>query len=259
MKRILLASQDPEDHEQLTRACAHLGHVLWVSTARQVQSACATRAVDIVVLEQRLPDRSGLDLLAALKARSPRLPVIMATAWGSERVCAAALKLGVRDYFIKPWSPVDMAASIRAILGVTGRPREERRNVLEAPPEVPRRLVTVRRGVTVVIRRAAQRIKDDVSEPVSFGQLARELRLSKPALSRRFRRTIGVSYRRLVNDARIERARQLLTSSDHTVTEIALLVGFGDLPRFDKVFKAVMGASPSVYRSNSRQAGETSY
>jgi transcriptional regulator GlxA family with amidase domain len=98
------------------------------------------------------------------------------------------------------------------------------------------------------IRQAARRIQEDLEDPVSFGQLARELQLSKPALSRRFTRTIGVSYRRLVNDARITRARELLRSSRYTMTEIAQIVGFGDLPRFDKVFKAVVGASPSTYR-----------
>jgi AraC-like DNA-binding protein len=57
-----------------------------------------------------------------------------------------------------------------------------------------------------------------------------------------------MSYRQLMSDSRIARARELLRSSDYTVTDIAQMVGFSDLPRFDKVFKAVMGASPSAYR-----------
>ncbi len=111
-------------------------------------------------------------------------------------------------------------------------------------------------GDAVAIRQAAQRIQEDLEDPVSFGQLALELRLSKPALSRRFTRTIGISYRRLVNDARIARARELLRSSSYSVTEIAQLVGFcGDLPRFDKVFKAAVGTSPSLYRQQQTSEG----
>jgi len=256
MWRILLADPDREDQERLTRACARLGRVVCVPTAARVRRELATRgAVDLVVLEHRLPDGSGLDLLAALKARWPRLPVIMATACGSEAVCAAALKLGIRDYFIKPWAPSEMVASLRAILSVVGHQGDERQSALRPPRGFERRMPGLRSGDAVAIRQAAQRIKEDLEDPVSFDQLARELRLSKPALSRRFTRTIGVSFRRLVNDSRIARARELLKSSDYTMTEIAQIVGFGDLPRFDKVFKAVEGASPSIYRQQQTSEG----
>ncbi len=255
MWRVLLVDPDRQDQERLIRACARICQVICVSTATRVGRALATRAVDLVVLEHRLPDGSGLDVLAALKASWPQLPVIMATASGSEAVCAAALKLGIRDYFIKPWAPSEMVASLRAILSVAGHHGDERKNALGAPRGGERRLPGRRNGDTVVIRQAAQRIKEDLEDPVSFDQLARELRLSKPALSRRFTRTVGVSYRRLISDSRIARARELLRSSDYTMTEIAQIVGFGDLPRFDKVFKAVVGASPSVYRQQQTSEG----
>lgn len=253
MWRILLVDEDRRSHESLVLACAPIGHLLCAPTAADARRVLAMSAVHLVVLEHRLPDANGLDVLAALRTQWPWLPVIMATAWGSESVCAAALKLGVRDYFIKPWTLSEMAASIRAILGATGRPAEERRNAVVVRAGPGSRMAAAPPPDAGAIRQAAERIKDALSEPVSFAELARELRLSKSALSRRFRQTIGTSYRHLVNDARIARARELLRSSDHTVTEIAQIVGFGDLPRFDKVFKAVTGAPPSLYRR--QQAG----
>jgi transcriptional regulator GlxA family with amidase domain len=224
-----------------------------VSTAARLWRELAVRGADLVVLEHRLPDGSGLDLLAVLRSRRPEVPVIMATASGSEAVCAAALKLGIHDYFVKPWVPSEIVASLRRILGVARTRRDERRDALR----LPRGLAGRTRGEedAAAIRQAAQRIRQDLEDPVSFGQLALELRLSKPALSRRFRQTIGISYRRLVNDARITRARELLRSSSYSVTEIAQLVGFGDLPRFDKVFKAATGASPSLYRQQQTTEG----
>ena len=246
MWRVLLADPDRHEQERLTWACARFGRVICVSTAARLWRELAVRGADLIVLEHRLPDGSGLDLLAVLKARWPEIPVIMVTAGGSEAVCAAALKLGIRDYFIKPWVPSEIVASLRRILGVP-RSRRDRRDSLRLPRGFAGRMPS-REGDAVAIRQAAQRIQEDLEDPVSFGQLALELRLSKPALSRRFTRTIGISYRRLVNDARIARARELLCSSSYSVTEIAQFVGFGDLPRFDKVFKAAVGASPSLYR-----------
>jgi YesN/AraC family two-component response regulator len=255
MWQILLVDDDRQEQELLAQVCSRLAHVVCASTAAEAHRVIATHVVHLVVLEHRLPDASGLDLLAAIKAQCPRLPVIMSTASGSEAVCASALKLGVRDYFIKPWAPAEVVASIRAILIAAVRQQAVRPNVLGAQGRLEPRTLAGRTGQMLSIRRAAEQIKDDPSDPRFFGQLARELHLSKPALSRRFTRVVGVSYRRLVIDCRIARAQELLTSSDRTVTEIAQLVGFGDLPRFDKVFKALVGASPSIYRQQQTRIG----
>ena len=203
----------------------------------------------LVVMEQRLSDVSGLDLLASIKARRPWVPVIVATAWGSERVCAEALKLGARDYFIKPWSPAEMQASVRAILATMSGRRSPRANVLPRSRPEPRPADRIDRA----IREAARRISEQATDAGTFAQLAHALGLSKSTLSRRFKRTLNVSYRRFVRQSRIERARALLEHPGLTITEIAQAVGFGDLPRFDKVFKAAVGTAPSLYRRAQRR------
>ena len=48
---------------------------------------------------------------------------------------------------------------------------------------------------------------------------------------------------------RLEKARALLTAKQDSITEIAMAVGFGDLPRFDKMFKRYTGFTPSAFRS----------
>ncbi len=98
------------------------------------------------------------------------------------------------------------------------------------------------------IREAARLMAEQSGDTASFGRLARDLGLSKSALSRKFKRTLRVPYRRFLQESRVDRARHLLGASSLTITEIAHSVGFGDLPRFDKVFKTLMGISPSLYR-----------
>jgi AraC-like DNA-binding protein len=85
-------------------------------------------------------------------------------------------------------------------------------------------------------------------DAVSFEALALQLHVSKPVLSRRFRRVARMTFRRWLMESRLASARQLLANSEHSITDIAQLTGFGDLPRFDKVFKAYVGMSPSAYR-----------
>jgi AraC-like DNA-binding protein/CheY-like chemotaxis protein len=233
MWQVLLVDTDPEYHERLIGACTGLARVVCVPCAPDARRVLATHVIHLVVAEHRLQHGSGLDLLATVRARWPRLPVVISTAFGSEAICVAAFRLGARDYFIKPWEPAEMARAIRTILTV-GRRDGERRHDAPAPE--------------LTIRRAARHIEEHHADVVPFGQLAHDLGLSKSTLSRKFKQVAKMPYRRFLVACRIARARELLGGRDHSITEIAQIVGFGDLPRFDKVFKAVVGVSPSSYR-----------
>lgn len=57
--------------------------------------------VDLILLDYKLPDGTGLDVLAQLKQRGYRIPVVMVTGQGSERVAAKAIQNGAADYLIK--------------------------------------------------------------------------------------------------------------------------------------------------------------
>jgi len=63
---------------------------------------------DIVLLDHRLPDASGIELLPAIRARSARPAVIVVTAYGSESLAASALRHGADDYLIKDESLADL-------------------------------------------------------------------------------------------------------------------------------------------------------
>ena len=70
---------------------------------------------DLVVLDLGLPDGNGLDLLRELR-RSSNLPVIILTARGEEVDRIVGLELGADDYMVKPFSPNELVARVRAVL-----------------------------------------------------------------------------------------------------------------------------------------------
>jgi DNA-binding response OmpR family regulator len=77
--------------------------------------------VDAVVLDLMLPGRSGLDVLAAIHAVKPSLPVIVLTARGEIEDRVAGLDAGAVDYIVKPFSLSELAARIRAQLRVAAQ------------------------------------------------------------------------------------------------------------------------------------------
>ncbi len=58
---------------------------------------------DLILLDLMMPDRSGLEVLADIRARDLETPVFMLTAYGSVEVAVRALKAKANDYFPKPW------------------------------------------------------------------------------------------------------------------------------------------------------------
>jgi two-component system alkaline phosphatase synthesis response regulator PhoP len=70
---------------------------------------------DLIVLDLGLPGRDGLDV-ARLIRRESNIPIIMLTARGEESDKLVGLELGADDYIVKPFSPKELVARVRAVL-----------------------------------------------------------------------------------------------------------------------------------------------
>jgi two-component system NtrC family sensor kinase len=75
-----------------------------------------TQKPNLILLDLRLPDMTGLDLLHILSSEGYDTPVILITAYGSELIAAQALRLGVRDYIIKPFTLDEIVESVERAL-----------------------------------------------------------------------------------------------------------------------------------------------
>ncbi len=67
---------------------------------------------DVVTLDLVMPGRSGLEALGELRARRPRPRVVVCSSLGDEPTILAALRLGARDYVLKPLSPNRLLAAV---------------------------------------------------------------------------------------------------------------------------------------------------
>jgi two-component system, OmpR family, alkaline phosphatase synthesis response regulator PhoP len=70
---------------------------------------------DLVVLDLGLPDRDGLDVTREIRKTS-NIPIIVLTARGDEIDRVVGLELGADDYMVKPFSPKELVARVRAVL-----------------------------------------------------------------------------------------------------------------------------------------------
>lgn len=139
-----------------------------VITAADGESALASaraRPPDLIVLDLGLPGLDGLDVTRELRRSSP-VPIIMLTARREETDRVLGLELGADDYLVKPFSPRELVARVRAVLRRSDAPRTERDRFVVGDVAVD----TGRRQVTV----GEQRVELTATEFDVLVELARQ-------------------------------------------------------------------------------------
>ena len=96
--------------------------------------------------------------------------------------------------------------------------------------------------------RARDEMDRRYAEPLDVPALARIAYVSEAHFIRTFRATFGETPNRYLQRRRVERAMFLLRSSEQSVTDVCMAVGFTSLGTFSRVFAEIVGEPPSVYR-----------
>jgi AraC-like DNA-binding protein/ligand-binding sensor protein len=104
-------------------------------------------------------------------------------------------------------------------------------------------------GDSLIVRRAKDYVARHQSDPISLSEICRTLNVSTFHFCRTFKRTTGLTFVEYLSRVRIEKAKSLLYKSDLRVGEIAYEVGFQSITDFNRVFRKLVGYSPTVFRS----------
>lgn len=104
------------------------------------------------------------------------------------------------------------------------------------------------RPFSQLVRRAVEEIDLHLSHQVSTPELAERFGVSTSTLARRFKTETGKTVATYVAAQRAERAARLLTTTNQSIRDVALFVGYEDANYFVKVFRAAHGMTPTAYR-----------
>lgn len=116
---VLVVEDEPAIRELIGFACETAGYrVFRAGSVMEARRILEAERPDIILLDWMLPDQSGLSWLEQLKReeKNAGIPVIMLTARGTESDKVAGLDAGADDYVVKPFSPRELIARLRAVL-----------------------------------------------------------------------------------------------------------------------------------------------
>lgn len=114
--RVLLVEDDELLGDAVRTYVDRQGHAVdWALSREEAEASLKAAAYDLVLLDLRLPDGSGLDVLKGLRARRDQIPVIIMTAHDQVSDRIAGLNAGADDYLVKPVDLGELQARIHAV------------------------------------------------------------------------------------------------------------------------------------------------
>lgn len=126
MARLLLLEDDQSLIDGLVYALTKEGFALDVAmTVREARAQLTAQAYDLLLLDQTLPDGSGLALCEEVRAGGNAVPIIFLTAMDEEIQVIRALDAGGDDYITKPFKLGELCSRIRAQLRRSGMLRQQ--------------------------------------------------------------------------------------------------------------------------------------
>ncbi len=209
----------------------------------------------VLILDCGFDVKRGLDLAKYYKSHCPAIPIVFITEISSEEIAIEALRIGIREYLIKPIQVMRLKEIIELLLEITQMTKERRTAFpLHCPDEHEFDSVLEDDELPENIRDVLVYIKTNLSENMCLEDLADHAFASKSHFCKTFKKHVGLPPLKYVNVMRIGEAKRLLCKTGLNVSDVATQVGFNDASSFCKQFKRLTGMSPTHFKSATKES-----
>lgn len=190
---------------------------------------------DILILDMQMPIKDGIEVMQEAN-RAGVLPyTLVLSGYDEFRYCQQALRLGARDYLLKPVRSSDILHMLN-----------EAADTLFGKETVFQTELSKEKNKLAEL--AKEYVQEHYFEKIALTDVADKIGVTPGYLSTLFQKQYEKGFIDFLNEVRIERACTYLHQNYLKTYEIAYKVGFNDEKYFSKVFKKIKGCSPSEYK-----------
>lgn len=241
--------------EDIQKDQVGLDEILTANCYAQAVNIFMSHKVDILLCDIEMPLGSGLDLVEWVKNHYEKTECIFLTCHDEFDFARQAIKLQCLDYILKPATAQTVHDVLKkAVSHIQNRSKEDLyksygkiyfNNISESKDGQEQAGISdSRRGVEKVEAYIAMHIDEDMS----VESLAQMVYLSSAHLSRLFKKKHGMAVNDYITSERMKVAKQLLETTDLTVTMISAKSGYSNYSYFIKIFKKTYGKTPREFR-----------
>lgn len=209
--------------------------------------ALTRQGTDVVFSDICMDAINGLEIISTLCAERPNSEFVVVSGYDRFEYAQKSLRLGVFDYLLKPIGRDDMRSLVDRLYAHLQQKQKAQARSEKAAPQVAHESLS----------RVLAYIQARYEQPLSLREIADVHFISETYICDLFRKYLDKTFSGYLQEVRMDRARFLLESTQHTISQIAALVGYADMAYFCRVFRRSTGHSPTQYRRH-HQAGNTS-
>ena len=200
---------------------------------------------DLIVSDVMMPEKDGFELCQTLKTdeRPSHIPIILLTAKADQPSKIEGLSHGADAYLAKPFYKEELLVRLEKLIELRRRLQER----FQKAGNLREVLHTPATGAEDVFLQKVIRVIEQHMSDENFGipQLCKELHMSRTTLFRKLKALTGKSAINLIRSFRLEKAKELLETTDWSISKICFEVGFNNPNYFSTVFREEFGIPPS--------------
>ncbi len=257
---LILVVEDNPDVARYIGSCLERDYRIQYATngKRGIEQALES-IPDLVISDVMMPEVDGFEVCRFLKedARTSHIPVILLTALSEIQDRLEGLRRGADAYLTKPFFEEELIITVEQLLRLrqilqkrytgisvpSNLTHAKTSESLSGAPEIfdiPKEDAFMTQ-VLDIIRKHTENAEFTVD------QLNREMGMSNTQLFRKLKALTALSATQLIRQVRLDRAKELLRTSNLTVAEIAYQTGFTDPSYFTRIFSREIGVTPTEF------------
>lgn len=199
---------------------------------------------DLIISDIMMPVKDGFACCREIREQveTAHIPILMLTAKDEDADIIRSARIGVDDYMMKPFNPEILKAKVESLI----RSREHLKRLytqalmLKEPEEESDEDKFMQHVINVIEANLTNR-------EFNVQILALQLNMSQPTLYRKIKERSELSVIQLIRSVRMSKAASLILEHNHTLIQIAEMVGLSDPNTFRKYFAEQFGVLPSKY------------
>lgn len=267
MYRVIVADDEPIERKVVKKKIEkHFEgqlEVILAANGREAVELFEEKQADIALLDIEMPGINGLEASEIIRRKNKNCSIIFLTAFDEFSYAKRAIAVKALDYLLKPVAEEELVAALEEAIRIAQENVSQPEEELEQT-DMGREETVLEKQDTAVenlrINAVAEHIRVYVEmhymDDISLQDVAAAMKYSDAYFCKLFKQCFDQSFISYLTWFRVEKAKEMLGDALINVKDVSANVGYQDSGYFAKVFKRLVGMTPSEYRLQVLQAVE---
>lgn len=207
---------------------------------------------DIVFTDIRMPGISGLELIKNIKKTMVNTICIVISGYAEFAYAQKAINYGAFGYCLKPFDEEEIGSYLnKAKVMLDSHSAKNVPDFIDLIANEANDTIgfDVSKYTNPTFKTILKYVNNNFCSDISIQSISKDLNVNASYISQLFKKEVGITFTEYLSNLRIDRACNMLKTTDLSISEIAEKTGYNDFFYFSRIFKKIKGMPPSKYRN----------